>query len=134
MLNDILESFFKDPATQMYPEEKIAPPERYRGELYFDPKLCTGCTLCVKDCPSNAIRLTILDRAAKRYIMEYHRDRCVYCGQCVVNCKVKCLHMSHADWEHAVLSKEFIVHYGRDEDVNQFLASIAAATAEATES
>ena len=36
MLKDILESFSKKPATQMYPEEKIAPPARYRGELFFD--------------------------------------------------------------------------------------------------
>ena len=43
MLKDILESFFKNPATQMYPEEKIAPPKRYRGELFYDPKACTGC-------------------------------------------------------------------------------------------
>ena len=134
MLNDILESFFKDPATQMYPKEKIAPPERYRGELAFDPKVCTGCSLCVKDCPSNSIKLTILDRAAKRYIMEYHRDRCVYCGQCVVNCKFKCLDLSHADWEHAVLNKEFTVYYGREEDVAQFLASLTSAPAESSDS
>lgn len=130
MFRDILESFFKDPATQMYPEEKIAPPERYRGELFFDPKVCTGCCLCTKDCPSKAIELVILDRAAKRFVLKYHRDRCVYCGQCVVNCKFKCMGMSNADWEHAVLSKEFTVYYGRDEDVAQFLASLNPPPAE----
>ena len=130
MLKDILESFYKKPVTQMYPTVKIAPPERYRGELLFDSKLCTGCSLCVKDCPSNSIKLTILDRAAKRYVMEYHKDRCVYCGQCVVNCKFKCLSMSHEDWEHAVLKKEFTVYYGKDEDVAQFLASLTPVAAD----
>ncbi len=124
MLKDIVESFFKKSATQMYPEEKIAPPERYRGELYFSPTACTGCSLCVKDCPSKAIELTILDRTAKRYVMKYHRDRCVYCGQCAVNCKFKCIELSHEDWEHAVLEKKFIAYYGNDEDVTQFLANI----------
>lgn len=126
MLNDILESFFKKSATQLYPVEKITPPERYRGELHFDPKACTGCSLCVKDCPSNAIQLTILDRAAKRYVMTYHKDRCVYCGQCVVNCKFKCIAMSHEDWEHAVLEKKFVIYYGKDDDVSQFLAKLSA--------
>jgi formate hydrogenlyase subunit 6/NADH:ubiquinone oxidoreductase subunit I len=134
MFRDILESFFKNPATQMYPAEKIAPPERYRGGLFFDPKACTGCCLCTKDCPSNAIELVILDRAAKRFVLKYHRDRCVYCGQCVVNCKFKCMGMSNADWEHAVLNKEFTVYYGKDEDVAQFLASIAPAPAESSDS
>jgi formate hydrogenlyase subunit 6/NADH:ubiquinone oxidoreductase subunit I len=124
MLNDILESFFKKSATQLYPIEKVAPPERYRGELYYDPKLCTGCNLCTRDCPSKAIELVILDRAAKRFVLKYHRDRCVYCGQCVLNCKFKCMGMSNADWEHAVLIKEFTVYYGKDDDIAQFLESL----------
>lgn len=132
MFRDVVESFFKKSATQLYPVEKIAPPERYRGELYFSPRLCTGCGLCVKDCPSKAIELTILDRAAKRYVLKYHRDRCVYCGQCVVNCKFKCLRMSNEDWEHAVLEKQFIAYYGNEEDVAQFLANLAAPVAKPT--
>ena len=71
----------------------------------------------MKDCPSNAIELTILDRAAKRFILTYHMDRCVYCGQCVVNCKPRCMGMSNEDWEHAMLTKEFTVYYGKEEDV-----------------
>lgn len=134
MLKDILESFFKDPATQMYPAEKIAPPERYRGELFYDPKACTGCCLCTKDCPSKAIELVILDRAAKRFVLKYHRDRCVYCGQCVINCKFKCMGMSHEDWEHAVLEKEFTVYYGKEEDIAQFMESLAKPDPDATKS
>ena len=130
MLRDILDSFFKNPATQMYPVEKIAPPERYRGALIYNSRICTGCSLCVKDCPSNAIELAILDRAAKRYVLKYHMDRCVYCGQCVVNCKPKCMGMSHEDWEHAVLKKDFTVYYGQDEDVAQFLENLARPAAE----
>ena len=124
MLKDIMDSFFKDPATQMYPFEKIAPPQRYRGALIYNPKVCTGCSLCIKDCPSKAIELIILDRAAKRYVLKYHMDRCVYCGQCVVNCKPKCMGMSNEDWEHARLTKEFTVHYGKDEDIAEYLEKL----------
>jgi len=134
MLKDIIDSFFKKSATQLYPFEKLTPPERYRGALYYDPKACTGCSLCVKDCPSKAIELVILDRAAKRFVLKYHADRCVYCGQCVVNCKFKCMGMSNGDWEHAALKKEFTVHYGRDEDIAQFLENASRPAAETTNS
>ena len=134
MFKDIVESTFTKSATQLYPAEKVSPPDRYRGELFFDPKACTGCSLCVKDCPSNAIELTILDRAAKRYVMKYQKDRCVYCGQCVINCKFKCISMSHEDWEHAALEKNFTIYYGRDEDVAQFLEGLINPAAQPTNS
>jgi formate hydrogenlyase subunit 6/NADH:ubiquinone oxidoreductase subunit I len=126
MLTDVLKSFFAKSATQLYPAERIEPPKRYRGALDYDPKLCTGCSLCVKDCPSNAIELVIIDRAAKRYVLKYHMDRCVYCGQCVVNCKVKCMGMTREDWEHAKLKKDFTVYHGKEEDVAPYLAGASA--------
>jgi formate hydrogenlyase subunit 6/NADH:ubiquinone oxidoreductase subunit I len=125
MFKDIVESFFKKSSTQRYPFVKIPPPERYRGMLQYDPKTCTGCSLCCKDCPSQAIELVTLDRAAKRYVLKYHMDRCIYCGQCVVNCKPRCMAMSNEDWEHAMLKKEFIVYYGKEEDIRQFLDGTA---------
>jgi formate hydrogenlyase subunit 6/NADH:ubiquinone oxidoreductase subunit I len=133
MFQDIVESFFKKSATQLYPVERVAPPERYRGVLSFDPSLCTGCRLCVKDCPSNAIELFILDRAAKQYVVKYHMDRCIYCGQCMVNCKFNCIDMSNQDWEHAALNKDFMVYYGRDADIARYLGSLAQTPAEATD-
>jgi len=129
MFKDILASFFKKNSTQLYPFEKNPTPERFRGSLYYDPSACTGCGLCVKDCPSKAIELITLDRAAKRFVLKYHMDRCVYCGQCVVNCKFKCMGMSNKDWEHAALNKqEFTVYYGKEEDVRQFLEKHTAST------
>lgn len=122
MLTDVLKSFFAKSATQLYPAERNEPPKRYRGALDYDARLCTGCSLCVKDCPSNAIELVIIDRAAKRYVLKYHMDRCVYCGQCVVNCKVKCMGMTREDWEHAKLKKDFTVYHGKEEDVAPYLA------------
>ena len=57
--------------------------------------------------------------------MKYHLDRCIYCGQCVVNCKFKCIGMSNQDWEHAALDKKFMVYYGRDEDIATYLENSA---------
>lgn len=126
MFKDVLESFFKRPATEGYPAVPVKVSPRFRGKLVYDPSLCTGCNLCVKECPSNAIELVTLDRAAKKFVLRYHEDKCIYCGQCVVNCKFKCMGMSNEDWELASTHKEaFEVLYGRDEDIETFLANIA---------
>jgi formate hydrogenlyase subunit 6/NADH:ubiquinone oxidoreductase subunit I len=131
MFMDVLRSAFRKPATRLYPVERVQPAERFRGRLEFSPLACTGCGLCVKDCPSNAIELTILDRAAKRYVMKYHIDRCTYCGQCVVSCKFKCIGLPHDNWELAELSRDkFIAYYGKQEDIEQYLAKPAPGPAE----
>ncbi len=126
MLNDVLESLFKRPVTERYPFLRYPAPDRLRGKLLWNPEKCTGCALCSKDCPSNAIELITIDKKAKRFVLEYHADRCTYCAQCVQNCRFECLSMSHEQWELAALTKEpFTVYYGKDEDVQTILARSA---------
>ena len=130
MLKDVVESLFKKPMTEKYPFEKHPAPDRLRGELMWNPEKCTGCCLCNKDCPSNAIDLITIDKKAKRFVMEYHPDRCTYCAQCVQNCRFECLSMSSTQWELAALSKQsFTVFYGKDEDIQVILDKQAAAKA-----
>ena len=133
MFKDIFKSFFTKSSTQLYPVERVSPPERYRGILSYNPSVCTGCNLCVKDCPSDAIDLVIIDRAANKYVMKYRMDRCIYCGQCVVNCKPKGMGMSHEEWEHAALDQNFMVYYGREADIAKYLADTAKPPAETTD-
>ena len=71
MLGDIATSLFRKPVTENYPFEKKVAPEALRGKLYYDPSKCTGCMLCIKDCPANAIELITVDKAAKRFVMKY---------------------------------------------------------------
>ncbi len=126
MLNDVLASLFKRPVTERYPFLRYPAPDRLRGMLLWNPEKCTGCALCSKDCPSNAIELITIDKKAKRFVVEYHVDRCTYCAQCVQNCRFECLSMSHEQWELAALTKEpFTVYYGKDEDVQTILARSA---------
>ena len=131
MFIDVFKSFFIKPVTQLYPLERTNPEKSYRGKLSFSPVACTGCGLCVKDCPAKAIELTTLDRAAKRYVMTYRSDRCLFCGQCVISCKFKCINLAHDDWEHAALGKkEFTLYYGKPEDIEISLAKLAQQAAE----
>jgi formate hydrogenlyase subunit 6/NADH:ubiquinone oxidoreductase subunit I len=122
MLGEILHSVFRKPVTVQYPFESRPVPERLRGTILFEPEKCTGCMLCVKDCPADAIEIIAIDKPNKRFVMRFYADRCTYCAQCVVNCHFHCLRMSNKDWERAALKREpFTVMYGRDEDLAKFL-------------
>ena len=113
MLGDITRSFLRKPVTERYPFVVLPVSKRTRGRLEWDETLCTGCMLCVKDCPAEAIRITVVDRAAKKFTFRYRTDRCVYCGQCVESCRPKALAMSPLHWHLASTTKEsFAVVYG----------------------
>ncbi len=126
MLGDIGRSLFKKPVTQLYPFTRTPTPERLRGKLVFLPDKCTGCKICVRDCPANALELVVVDKATKRFVLRFHSDRCTFCAQCVFSCNFDALSLSHEAWELAALSKEpFDVPCGRPEDI----AALEAASA-----
>jgi formate hydrogenlyase subunit 6/NADH:ubiquinone oxidoreductase subunit I len=134
MLGDVWQSLWKKPITQKYPFERIEAPERLRGKLTWNPEACTGCALCNKDCPADAIEIITIDKKAKRFVMQYHMDRCTYCAQCIESCRFGCIEMSDEQWELAATSKApFEVSYGRDEDLAEALAKFAGAEADPTE-
>jgi formate hydrogenlyase subunit 6/NADH:ubiquinone oxidoreductase subunit I len=130
MFRDVLGSFFKKPATRQYPVERRAAPKQLRGKLHWTPEGCTGCGLCVKDCPADAIELITLDKASKRFVVRYNLDHCTFCGQCVQSCRFDCLTMSSDEWELASLNKQpFTVYYGNEADVKSVLDRLAPASA-----
>jgi formate hydrogenlyase subunit 6/NADH:ubiquinone oxidoreductase subunit I len=128
VLGEMMQSLVRPPATRLYPAVRQPTPERLRGELRWNPEKCTGCALCVKDCPANALELITVDKAARRFVIRYHLDRCTYCGQCVTSCRFKCLELSHDDWELATLDRTpFTVHYGDENDIRAILETAAPA-------
>jgi formate hydrogenlyase subunit 6/NADH:ubiquinone oxidoreductase subunit I len=63
--------------------------------------------------------------------MRYHADRCVYCAQCVRNCRLECLGMAHDQWESAALKRQdFVINYGNEADVAHILATYGKPSAE----
>lgn len=123
MLKDILKAIVTKPATERYPFERYPAPTRLRATLHWDPEKCTGCQLCSKECPADAIELITIDKKAKQFVMRYHADRCIYCGQCVENCRFDCLDMASDEWELASTTKEpFTVYYGDEIEIEDVLA------------
>jgi len=126
MLSDVLRSLVRPPVTERYPFEKRPAPERLRGRVIWTPDRCTGCALCVMDCPAEAIELTVVDKANKKFIFNYHVDRCTFCAQCRISCRQGCISLSGADWELAALVRgSYVLHYGEVSDVPGLLASSA---------
>lgn len=129
MLGDILQAFISKPATVNYPESASDTPTKMRGKVVYDEDSCTGCRLCVRDCPAEAIDIIILDRKEKKFVMNYHADRCIFCGQCVESCRFDSVWLSDTEWELAETSKTpYNIFYGKPEDVALVLAKHTDAT------
>lgn len=120
MFGDIVRSFFRRPATRLYPVERVEAPARMRGQLRYDPEKCVGCGLCSKDCPADALELITLDKKAKRFVIRFDVGRCTFCGQCVSSCRFDCLEMPAQHWELADFTTDnFVRLYGEDADVEE---------------
>ncbi|MBN2303968.1 MAG: 4Fe-4S binding protein [Anaerolineae bacterium] len=133
MWRDALSALVREPATQQYPFERLQAPEHLRSKLHWDLTNCTGCGLCAKDCPSDAIDVIVLDKKARKFVFRYHVDRCTFCSQCVMSCPKKCLEMANDEWELASLTPDdFLVYYGNEEDVETVLAAAASNGADAS--
>lgn len=134
MFRDMLRALLQTPVTEQYPAERHAAPGTLRARLHWNQQGCTGCNLCVKDCPAEALKLITIDKAAKRFVMEHHTDRCIYCAQCIEACRFGCYHMEHDEWELATTSRDgCTIYFGNKEDVDLVLARQPAPDAESGE-
>ena len=55
---------------------------KYEHSVLLDESKCTGCTTCLRHCPTEAIRI----RDGRAVI---NADRCIDCGECIRVCPHK---------------------------------------------
>ncbi|AKL97420.1 4Fe-4S binding protein [Endomicrobium proavitum] len=89
VLLEVIKSLFKKPATSNYPKTKREIHNSYAGMISFEQDKCIGCSLCVRNCPANAIKITKL--ADKIFSCELSLANCIFCSQCVFSCPKKAL-------------------------------------------
>jgi formate hydrogenlyase subunit 6/NADH:ubiquinone oxidoreductase subunit I len=111
MLSQVFTQLFKKPFTNKFPAKyapdnttkfleavgsgqvkiipPVATPDGYRGKIQYDKEKCTGCKLCLKVCPSEAIEFKEKEKKIKIYLA-----RCTFCSQCNDICPFSCLSMS----------------------------------------
>ena len=102
MLREVLNHLFMKPATVQYPFVKADMPDKFRGQILFDPENCNGCRACMRDCPSNAIKINKV--ANGKFEATFQLDRCLYCAQCADSCQKHCLRVSK-HYELAALNR-----------------------------
>ncbi len=95
---------FRKPVTLQYPDRTVEPlistlPERSRGILEIDIDVCTGCTMCAKQCPIDCIHVEVVKdpETNQRMLTRFDIDiaKCMFCGLCVESCPASGLRHSH---------------------------------------
>ena len=111
MIPELFRQMFRTPATNLFPAKYLPPsiteflgnvaagqaamnppvktPPGFRGKITYDRDGCTGCQLCTKICPSNAIEFIPETKRIRIWV-----NQCVFCAQCTNICPKGGLTMS----------------------------------------
>ena len=95
---------------------------KYMHSVLLDESKCTGCTTCLKHCPTEAIRI----KNGKAVI---NADRCIDCGECIRNCphsakRAICSKLADMDrfkWKIALPAPSLYGQFDNLEDINYVL-------------
>jgi formate hydrogenlyase subunit 6/NADH:ubiquinone oxidoreductase subunit I len=105
LLSQLLRAFFNRPETVSFPFGPANIPAGFRGRVYVIEENCRGCSLCARDCPAGALEFNRTDK--NNYTLEYHPDRCAYCGQCELSCNFDAIHLC-SDFVQATQQRELL--------------------------
>jgi len=90
----ILDAVTNRPDTVAYPFGELNLPETFRGAIVIEAEKCTGCGLCVRDCPTGAL---VLEKESRdEFKLIHYPARCAYCSQCENSCRRGAIRHSNA--------------------------------------
>lgn len=112
---------FKKRTVQMYPEDPVPVPPRYRGRIVLtrDPdgqERCVACNLCAAVCPVGCIALQKAEHEDGRWYPEVFRinfSRCIFCGLCEEACPTTALQLT-PDFEMGEFKRQDLVYEKED--------------------
>ena len=105
-LKEALRAVIFGPYTSKFPAEPHEAPDGFRGKPEFQDDGCIGCAACAEVCPALAIRAiddTLSEPPMRRFELRY--DKCIFCGQCELNCTTKEGVKLSKDWDLATLDR-----------------------------
>ncbi|MBN2492523.1 MAG: 4Fe-4S binding protein [Planctomycetes bacterium] len=105
-LKEAVRAVLSGPYTTKFPAEPHVPPEGFRGKPEFQEDGCIGCGACAEACPAVALRVADGmngDRPVRRLEIRY--DKCIFCGQCELNCTTKRGVKLTPEWDLATLDR-----------------------------
>ena len=117
LIPELLGTIRKKPVTRQYPFVKAVVPEGFRGTPRFDPALCKGCQVCVRDCTAEAIEITQKppdpnapplpegQKPPRVFFMTLYLDRCVHCARCAEACPTKSIKL-YTEFELANFTRD----------------------------
>ena len=85
VLKEAFTALFKGSYTSKFPFEPLEPAPKFRGRPVPDEEWCIGCGACAEVCPPSAIEKIDDFETGKRKIT-WRYDKCIFCGQCELNC------------------------------------------------
>jgi hydrogenase-4 component H len=103
LLPQLLRTLFTSRSTVRYPFEPLQLPIYFRGRVVIDAERCRGCGTCVRDCPSDGLKLERVDR--NTFTLIHFPDRCANCGQCEASCRFGAIRLTNA-YVPATLARE----------------------------
>ena len=97
----------------------------YEHSVFLDASKCTGCTTCLRHCPTEAIRI----RDGRAVIND---ARCIDCGECIRTCPQKAKRavcskladMAGFKWRIALPAPSLYGQFDHLEDVDQVLGGL----------
>lgn len=112
MLKRTVSHIFTKPATTKFPFVAPVIPEDSRGETIYTCEACnvielaqgtdfkldvksimgSNCSVCVRDCPANAIEIVEVDGFRRP---QFDFNKCIFCNQCVDSCPRKAIKASN---------------------------------------
>jgi len=112
-LSVTIRHLLRRPITTQYPEQRLNPSRRVRGnELIWDKDKCTGCGTCAKACHIGAIHIStstnLVDNKYEVQSYEVDTGYCIFCGLCVEACPYEALFLSY-DYERAQYRRNDLV-------------------------